>query len=138
MTFTLGNQLWRLKKDFKGRKGQINTTSHREKISLALIGRIHQWQEGDKNYFHTHKYEGIKNCNWAGGRADRFRRLILKRDDYTCQVCGLKDEEIVQVDHIKPRSKFPELSFDISNGRTLCPNCHERKSNKEKGRYGKR
>lgn len=55
-----------------------------------------------------------------------------KRDNYTCKVCGLRDEEIMAVDHIKPKSIYPELAREIKNLQTLCPNCHVRKTNKEK------
>ena len=57
----------------------------------------------------------------------QVRRSIRERDDYSCQVCGVRGErnEAVRlhVDHIVPRrwggSHSPE------NLRTLCKNCHE-------------
>ncbi len=77
---------------------------------------------------------GEKHFNWKGGStdADRFERNkfketiqpnILRRDNYTCQFC----EQIggyLQVDHIKPWAKYPELRFDVNNCRTLCMACH--------------
>jgi hypothetical protein len=38
-------------------------------------------------------------------------------------VCGQIGGKL-NVDHIKPFSLFPELRFDIKNGRTLCLLCH--------------
>jgi hypothetical protein len=38
--------------------------------------------------------------------------------------CG-KTKEKLEADHIKPFALFPELRFDISNGRTLCLPCHK-------------
>jgi len=51
-----------------------------------------------------------------------WRRKVLKRDDYKCQNCGLT--EGLHVHHIKPLSEFPELSRIVSNGITLCRECH--------------
>jgi 5-methylcytosine-specific restriction endonuclease McrA len=43
---------------------------------------------------------------WAKVRTECF-----ERDDYTCQICGLRDQEIMQVDHIKPKSLFKYTSY---------------------------
>lgn len=59
------------------------------------------------------------------------RRNALIRDDYTCQICGLRDIEIMEIDHIKSKSKFPKLRYDLNNLITLCPNCHTRKTIRE-------
>ena len=32
----------------------------------------------------------------------------------------------LNADHIKPFSLFPELRFDLNNGRTLCVECHKK------------
>ena len=60
-----------------------------------------------------------------------LRKQVLKRDKNTCNQCGLIDEEIMVVDHIKPKSIYPELKLEITNLQTLCPNCHARKTIKE-------
>ena len=75
-----------------------------------------------------------KHPNWKGGissesklQRKRFRdtiqELVLKRDDYTCQICEKRGVKL-QVDHIKSWSKHPDLRFDINNCRTLCMACH--------------
>jgi hypothetical protein len=56
-------------------------------------------------------------------RMDQWRRAIFERDQYTCQDCGKKGGYL-EADHIKPFAKFPELRFELSNGRTLCRPCH--------------
>ena len=38
-----------------------------------------------------------------------------------CVFCG---GDMAESDHIKPRYSFPELAFELDNGRTLCHNCH--------------
>ena len=75
---------------------------------------------------------GAESANWKGGAEQYQKRLALIRDDFTCQVCGLQDDEITVVDHIKPKSIYPELHKSLDNLVTLCPNCHARKSIREK------
>lgn len=78
---------------------------------------------------------GEKSHFWKGGvtnenkiiRASleyrKWRELVFERDDYTCQFCNKRGGKI-QADHIKPFAFHPELRFEISNGRTLCIDCH--------------
>lgn len=77
---------------------------------------------------------GSDNPRWNGGTIKQgkhreWQRKIFGRDDFTCQKCGLQEKELgfMQADHIKMKSKYPELKYEISNGQTLCPNCHKRK-----------
>ena len=73
-----------------------------------------------------------KNPVWAGGCDKYWQRQALIRDDYTCQMCGLRDPEIMEVDHIVPKSVAPELRHKLYNLVTLCPNDHRWKTNREK------
>ena len=43
--------------------------------------------------------------------------------------CGNVNE--LQIDHIKPRSKFPQLALDLNNLQVLCGPCNRKKSNVE-------
>jgi hypothetical protein len=54
-----------------------------------------------------------------------WREAVFKRDNYTCQNCGIRGNYL-EADHIKPFAYFPELRFELSNGRTLCKNCHNK------------
>lgn len=56
----------------------------------------------------------------------KFRRAVLKRDNYTCMNCGrhlseLEEGEFLIADHIIPLSLGG--TNDIDNGRTLCSTC---------------
>lgn len=53
-----------------------------------------------------------------------WRTSVFQRDNYTCQIC-LQVGGKLQADHIKPWALFKELRFDLSNGRTLCVDCHK-------------
>lgn len=70
-----------------------------------------------------------RNGNWIGGGWLYTRKLVLIEQDYTCQNCGLREPEIMEVNHKLERSQYPELARDKNNMETLCPNCHRRKTN---------
>ena len=53
-----------------------------------------------------------------------WRKAVFERDNYTCVHCGVVGGNL-NADHIKPFSLYPELRFDVSNGRTLCVPCHK-------------
>ena len=72
---------------------------------------------------------GKDNPKWKGGRSGYLSKQVKIRDNYTCQICGLRDIEIMEVDHIKPKIEFPELKYEINNLMTLCQNCHRRRTN---------
>lgn len=75
-----------------------------------------------------------KEDNFYESRAWReLRYKVLKRDGRRCACCGATplDGVSVHVDHIKPRSKFPQLQLDASNLQVLCSDCNIGKSNKD-------
>ncbi len=49
---------------------------------------------------------------------------MLDVGNHQCCLCG--STEKLTVDHIKPRSVFPELFYEVSNGRVLCEKCRVR------------
>ena len=62
-----------------------------------------------------------------------IRRQVIKQKGRVCAECGhriLKNNDIT-VDHIKPRSKYPELSLKIENLRVLCRSCNAKKGAQE-------
>lgn len=64
---------------------------------------------------------------------EKLRYDALVRHGGRCQACGrsAKDGVELQVDHVKPKSKFPELEFDIENLQVLCVNCNIGKRNRD-------
>jgi hypothetical protein len=56
----------------------------------------------------------------------RLRYDILRRSRGCCELCGVRSgpHVILQVDHIKPRSKHPELALEPSNLQVLCRTCN--------------
>ena len=57
-----------------------------------------------------------------------WRISVFKRDGYACIFCGVKNGNGMTIkfnaDHIKPFALFPDLRFNVENGRTLCVPCH--------------
>lgn len=52
-----------------------------------------------------------------------LRYKALKLHGLKCQLCGAEDTTL-HVDHIKPRSRFPELALRLDNLQVLCAPCN--------------
>lgn len=139
-----------------------HTPEARKKISDAKKGKP-SWNKGKKTgkpswnrgLKLTKKQKesmyGKNHWNWKGGISGenkRFRKsveykewrtAVFKRDNYACVLCG-KNKCKVQADHIKPFAEYRQLRLVLSNGRTLCEECHRKtdtygvRKNKYKGK----
>ncbi len=110
-----------LKKYRPWNKDKQLSDDHRQKLSESHKG-INTWM--------AQKLGQNSNC-WNGGTEKWWKNQAKIRDDYTCQICGVREPAIMQADHIKPKGRFPELGREINNLITLCPNCHARKTVRE-------
>lgn len=67
-----------------------------------------------------------------------LRVRVLSKYDCKCMMCGRSPKMhgiVIHVDHIKPRSKFPDLSLCFENLQLLCDDCNIGKSNKYETDY---
>lgn len=89
--------------------------------------KIIQEYKNKKYYRNAYKY----NKNIEREKMTReLRYKILKRDNFTCQACGItaKDGAKLHIDHIIPISKGGKTIED--NLQVLCEDCNIGKSNK--------
>lgn len=110
-------------------------------------------RKGNRN-----KYFGEENSNYKGGispvynlirssvKYSEWRVLIFQRDFFICQACKKNSEGDLNAHHIKLFHQILEENeiktieqalqcdelWDISNGITLCEDCHNQIHNKEK------
>lgn len=122
-----------------GRKTSVVTKDRLSKV--AKEKGFGKWMIGKHNSYSTEfkigQTLGDKHHNWKGGVTPINRKIrnsieykywrtsVFERDNYTCILCGQYGREL-NADHIKPFAFFPELRFDINNGRTLCVSCHRK------------
>ncbi len=95
------------------------------------------WFSGETRKKLSEANSGIKSHLWKGGITSvnkkirtsleykMWREMVFKRDNYTCVICGKVGRGSLNADHIKPFAYYPELRFDLDNGRTLCEPCHK-------------
>lgn len=139
-------------------KGKKLSEATKLKISVALKGRKYKpmSEKGRLNISLSHKSKrgprsietriklsearkGDKWCTWKGGVSTAneiirkslsykiWRTAVFVRDGYACVLCGAKGC-VLNADHIKRFSDFPEHRFNVNNGRTLCIDCHRNTS----------
>ena len=53
-----------------------------------------------------------------------WKKAVFERDNYTCQNCTKRGGEL-QANHIKRWALYPKLRFILSNGMTMCIECHK-------------
>lgn len=105
-------------------EGRRESGMQGRKHSLESRRKIGDWSRGNK--CHTWK-GGITPMNERIRKSIEYkiwRTAVFERDNYTCLKCCIRGGYL-EADHIKPFALFPELRFDVNNGRTLCKNCHK-------------
>lgn len=136
----------------KGKKGLQKQSKELRKYrsKIAKEREYGKWMKGKKlsketrkkianhpNSKKTHFKSGEKHWNWNGGvtperikiwcspEYKEWRNTVFDRDNYTCQNC-LNMGGTLNAHHIKPFAQYESLRFVVSNGITLCENCHYR------------
>ena len=75
------------------------------------------------------KYERGFRRNTSREVQPELRKLVLERDNWTCQRCGKSKNDDIELvlhcHHIEPVKRNPVESADIDNCITLCKECHK-------------
>lgn len=98
--------------------------SEKSKLKMSLAKREEKsylWKGGISKYYQI-GYNSWEYKQW--------RIKVFERDDYTCQDCGVAgNKSYLTSHHIKSFTYHTKLRFELSNGKTLCENCHEKTDN---------
>ena len=108
------------------------------KLDMTARGDIHPHQQlkkifkivKSKSDCRTSKIKTKKD--FYSSRAWRILRYqAFEKYGNRCQCCGAmpSDGITLHVDHIKPRSKHPDLELDLNNLQILCEDCNAGKIN---------
>jgi 5-methylcytosine-specific restriction endonuclease McrA len=127
-----------IKKGSDKLKGRKYSIEHRIALSKGWTNQLRKWKSELQSSL-KEKNPLYKDGKWKERASQReidmntekyisWRRKIFEGDNYTCQICGIQGLKL-QADHIKSYTNFPELRYDIDNGRTLCINCHKKTDN---------
>ena len=69
---------------------------------------------------------------YASPEWQHLRQKIINSHKNICKNCGktITEKNDITIDHILPRSKFPENELEMSNMQILCRSCNSSKGNK--------
>lgn len=73
-----------------------------------------------------------KETRHASRKYWEWKNAVKERDGWICQHCKCNEKERMHAHHIVTWEKDPSLRFDLSNGITLCKNCHAKEHTKHK------
>lgn len=103
--------------DVEGCETPVSTQGHACLDCLSQISDLMRNTQTQKNGFYV-------SLEWR-----KLRYKVLIKHGKRCEACGQNSRTAqYHVDHIKPRSRYPELELDIDNLQVLCADCNIGKS----------
>ena len=101
----------------------------REEILIPSEPNRHERNEFYRDIIGGEPYSENKESFYDSPEWKALRNKVSKTYPPICMRCGNKDN--LDVDHIKPRSKYPELELDFNNLQVLCRDCNLLKGTKD-------
>jgi len=112
-----------IRKVVDSRKGYRHSDESRRKMSRLAKqrGPYHNWYvDGHGKFRDTLRKQEMDRLEYR-----LWREHVFKRDLFTCQECGRRGG-MLHADHIVPWRDDKESRYKLSNGRTLCVECHQK------------
>lgn len=110
------------------KKQSVKFNIDRQRVIDKYLNKTKSAKEPGSVYIRTDLIDSqnfYRSRKWLALRFD-----VLLRHGRTCMLCGVNAKPS-HIDHIKPRSKYPELELDINNLQVLCHDCNMGKSNRD-------
>lgn len=98
---------------------------------LVVVNKQKKQHVSKKTNQHNLDLEFVKTKEFLSTYEWRKLRMeAIKKYGRKCACCGASgDGVVINIDHIKPRKKYPELALDINNLQPLCDACNHGKGN---------
>lgn len=105
--------------------GRKLTDEHKKKISDSHKGeKAYQWKGGITPEHHNAR-NSPEYAEW--------RTAVYKRDNWTCQDCGIKCQKgNIVAHHLVSFVERVDLRHVVENGQVLCRPCHARVHSEER------
>lgn len=95
-------------------------------VMLDAAGSSASWDEAEKSVALARSKGFYRSNAWRNLRL----RFLASRKEIYCSACGSTAEDApIHVDHVFPRTIYPELALKIDNLQLLCESCNVGKGN---------
>ena len=106
--------------------------SQRQKI----LGRKYSLEHRAAISRGLNKFSKEKGHHWSAGKEEHrersksrfeykvWKEKLLERSRGKCEDCG--SEKNLECHHVQCYYEYPDLRFDVSNGKVLCCSCHRK------------
>lgn len=110
----------------------VNTIPKTKRFIKNLSVAMRRAKANEEKAWKWHEIRRIaagREPTWYDSREwFHLRHRVILRSNGKCKNCGATSKSSngpMNVDHIKPRWKYPELEYDINNLQVLCRNCNK-------------
>lgn len=111
---TLGMKFFNRKPITEKTRRKQSKAQKGKKLPPERTGKNHHWWRGGKTKQTIKDRASIEYREW--------RISVFIRDGRKCVRCGSREK--IHAHHVKPFADRQDLRFDVSNGITLCSECH--------------